>query len=341
MNSVQNRQKGSSTHMLWKVELNKLLAEHKAKHAIKDKTVSTRTKDNRDEVLFRCFKELRELGYKLDNPRNLREKHFEALLKHWIEKGLSASTMQGNASVLRVFCTWINRPNMIKSLETYVDDKTLVRRTQVAQVDKSWTGNGIDFEEVLKRIDAYDERAGVQLRVIKAFGLRREEAICFQPIRAMKLGEDQNSIYVEKGTKNGLKRHVPIDNDYQREVLAIASRLARTTDAHIGWEELSLKQAVKRIANIMQKFGITKKDMGVTLHGLRHEKMHSIYEEVTGQPCPVKGGKKEYVDPELDILARNKMTQAAGHARLGITNAYAGSHHAQSNKTSASGNASV
>lgn len=331
MNNTQTRAKGTITKMHWKVELDKLLAEHKSGHAIKDKTVSTRTKDNRDEVLFRCFNELRQLGYKLDNPRNFREKHFIALLDHWIEKGLSASTLQGNASVLRVFCTWINRSNMIKSLETYVEDKTLVKRSQVAQVDKSWTGNGIDFEEVLKRIDAYDERAGVQLRIIKAFGLRREEAICFQPIRAMKLGEDQNSIYVEKGTKNGLKRHVPIDSDEQRDVLAIACRLAKTTEGHIGWEDLSLKQAIKRMANIMQKFGITKKDMGVTLHGLRHEKMHTIYEEVTGQPCPVKGGVKGEVDPALDLLARNKMTQAAGHARLGITNAYAGSHRKVAN----------
>lgn len=326
METTQNKKKGTSTRMQWKVELNKLLAEHKTKHAIKDKTVSTRTKDNRDEVLFRSFTELRALGYKLDNPRNFREKHFEALLAHWIDKKLSASTMQGNGSVLRVFCTWIGRPNMIKSLESYVADKSLVRRSQVAQVDKSWTGNGINFEEVLQRIDSYDEKAGMQLRIIKAFGLRREEAVCLQPNRAAKLGEEQNAIYVEKGTKNGLKRNVPITNDYQRHVLAMACRLAKTTEAHIGWEGLSLKQAVKRMANIMQKFGITKKDLGVTLHGLRHERMHDIHEEVSGKPCPIKGGVKGSIDPELELLARHKMTQAAGHARIGITNAYAGSH---------------
>lgn len=325
---MQTRAQGKTARMNWKVELLKILAEFKNKHAIKDKTVSSRTKDNREEVLFRCFKLLHALGYKLDNPRNFREKHFVALLDHWIKSELSASTMQGNASVLRVFCTWIGRPNMIKPLESYVDDKSLVRRSQVATVDKSWTGNGIDFEDVLKRIDAYDERAGIQLRIIKAFGLRREEAVCFQPIRAMKLGEDQNAVYVEKGTKNGLKRHVPITNDYQRHVLDLAVRIAKTTEAHIGWEDLSLKQAVKRIANIMQKFGITKKDMGVTLHGLRHERMHDIHEEVSGVPCPIKGGIQSEIDPELALLARQKMTQAAGHARLGITNAYAGTFKA-------------
>lgn len=325
---MQTRQQGAIARMNWKIELLKILAEHKSKHANKDKTVSTRTKDHREEVLFRCFRTLHALGYKLDNPRNFREKHFIALLDYWLKQELSASTLQGNASVLRVFCTWIGRPNMIKPLESYVDDISLVRRSQIAKVDKSWAGNGVEFDQVLTRIDAYDERAGIQLRIIKAFGLRREEAVCFQPIRAMKLGEDQGTIYVEKGTKNGLKRHVQITNDYQRDVLAMACRLAKTTEGHLGWEDLSLKQAVKRIANIMQKFGITKKDMGVTLHGLRHERMHDIHEEVTGVPCPIKGGDVKDIDPELQILARHKMTQAAGHARLGITNAYAGTFKA-------------
>lgn len=76
----------------------------------------------------------------------------------------------------------------------------------------------------------------------------------------------------------------------------------------------------------MQKFKITKKDAGTTLHRLRHENLHDIHEEVTGHPCPVKGGRVEDMDPELLLKARHKMTQAARHARLSNTNAYAGSH---------------
>jgi integrase len=314
---------------IWKKELRAILNANLYKHAFKNKSVSRRTQDSREETLYQSFAELRdecEPKCKLDDPRNFRKKHFKLLLKLWISKGLSSSTLQNRASVFRTFCTWINRAGMIGPLESYVDDKTLVKRVQVAQEDKSWTGNGLDFDEVLKKIDAYDIQAGAQLRIIKAFGLRREEAVCFKPIRAMKLGEDQNAIYVEFGTKNGLKRHVPIDTDYQREMLEYACRLAKTTESHIGWEELSLKQAVKRMANIMQKFKITKKDANATLHGLRHENMHDIHEAVTGHPAPIKGGIVEDMDPDLVLKAKHKMTQAAGHARLGITNAYAGSH---------------
>ena len=314
---------------LWKVELRKILDANCTRHAVKDKTVSARTRRARHEVLFQCFTELRsdcEPKCKLDDPRHFREKHFELLLALWLSKGLSSSTLQNRTSILRTFCTWIGRADMIKPLDTYVADKTLVRRVQVAQEDKSWTGNGLSFDEKLKEIDAYDLQAGAQLRIIKAFGLRREEAVCFRPNRARLLGADQNAIYVEFGTKNGLKRHVPIETEYQREMLDYACRLAKTTEAHIGWEDLSLKQAVKKIANIMQKFKVTKKDAGATLHGLRHENMHDIHFDVTGHPVPVKGGKVEDMDPDLVLKARHKMTQAAGHARLGITNAYAGSY---------------
>lgn len=317
--------------MIWKKELSIIFEANKTRHAIKDKTVSTRTKDNRHDVLYQSFTELRnECGFKLDNPRNFREKHFKALLELWISKGLSPSSLQGKTSVLRTFCTWIGRPNMIKPLESYVEDVSLVRRSQIAQVDKSWVGNDVSFQDVLKQIDAYDQHAGAQMRVIKAFGLRREEAVCLQPIRAMKLGEDKQSIFVEKGTKNGLKRYLPIDNDEKREALAIACQVAKVTDGHLGWDSLTLKQAVKKIANIMAKFGVTKKDLGVTLHGLRQEHLHNIHFEVTGEPCAVRGGKKENIDPELELKARHRMTMEAGHARLGITNAYAGSFNQKS-----------
>jgi integrase len=265
------------------------------------------------------------LGFKLDNPANLREKHFEALLEYWLSKELSSATIQKRTSVLRVFCTWIGRPGMIKTLKEYVEDASLVTRKQAAQEDKSWIGNGVSFQDILKLVDAYDSQAGAQLRIINAFGLRREEAICLQPIRAMKLGDHRESIFVEKGTKNGLKRYVSIDNEEKREALANACQLAKVTDAHIGWEGLTLKQAVKRMANIMQKFGVTKKELGVTLHGLRHERLQDIHEEITGEPCAIRGGKLENIDPELELKARHIMTTEAGHARLDITTAYSGS----------------
>lgn len=117
---------GQPAHKLdWKVELKKLIEANNKNHSSKDKIVSTETKSNRSEILFQAFTQLRTLGFKLDNPSNLREKHFKALLELWLSEGLAPATIQKRTSVLRVFCGWIGRGNMIQSVETYVDDKTL------------------------------------------------------------------------------------------------------------------------------------------------------------------------------------------------------------------------
>ena len=310
----------------WKTELAKLIEANKNKHASRDKTVSTRTKDYRYEILFQAFTTLRnELGCKIENPRNFKEFHFKKILEHWVANGLSPATIQSRASVLRVFCSWINKANMIGNLEQYVDDPSLVKRDQVAKVDKSWSTNGVSYDDKLKQIEEYDMKAGAQLRMIKAFGLRRLEAVCFRPIVAMRLGEESTSITIEFGTKGGRPRSVVIDNDEKRAALAHACKVSKLTNGHIGWEDLSLEQAVKRFANIMQKFGITKKECGVTAHGLRHEYLNDKYEGITGQPSPVRGGLKADVDPQLDLLARTLTSLDAGHVRTGITNAYVGS----------------
>ncbi len=312
----------------WKKELAKLIDDNNDRHASRDKTIGSRTKESRTELLYQAFTVLRdELGCKVDNPRNFKEHHYKRLLDYWLEKGLSASTIQSRTSTLRVFCSWIGKANMIKPVEDYVEDPSRVRRVQVAQVDKSWSTNGVSFEEKLKLVEDYDQKAGAQLRMIKAFGLRRREAVMFMPIVAMRLGEESQSITVEFGTKGGRPRSIPIDSEEKRAALAHACSISKLTNGHIGWEDISLKQAVKRFANIMQKFGITKKKSGVTAHGLRSEYMNDVYEDITGQPSPVRGGKKEVIEPELELIARTRIALDAGHVRTGITNAYIGSHN--------------
>lgn len=315
------------TPKIWKVELRKIIDANKTKHAVKDKMVSTATKQARHEILYQFFTQLREIGYKLDDPRNLKEKHFKAILQKWLDEGLAAATIQKRTSIVRTFCTWIGKPNMIGNLELYVEDKARVQRSQIATTDKSWSTNGINFEEVIKTIDAYDIRAGAQLRMIRAFGLRREEAVCFRPIVAMRLGEASQSITVEFGTKGGRPRAVAIDSDMKRQALDYACKIAGTTNGHIGWENLTLKQAVQRYANIMQKFQITKKGLGVTGHGLRHEYANNELEKLTGIPSPVRGGDNSQLDKDEEYLAKMKVTKELGHGRTSVTQSYFGSYN--------------
>ena len=318
--------KSTCKHYGWKAELAKIISLNNKMHSVRNKTVGVQTQIERKEILFKAFIQLRALGFKIESPRNFKERHFKALLKYWLDKNLSASTIQKRASILRTLAGWVGKHNMIKPLEDYVEDKSRVRRDQVARVDKSWSTNGVSFQEKLAQMMGYDKKLGAQLMMIKAFGLRRAEAVMFRPIVAMRLGEVSTSIVVEFGTKGGRPRSLSINSDEKRAALAFAVEVAKEGIGHIGWEYLTLKQAIRRYANAMIKFKITKKDLGVTGHGLRHEYLNDTYESIAGQSSPVRGGLKENVDLELDKLAREVTTQEAGHSRLSITSSYFGSY---------------
>ena len=60
--------------------------------------------------------------------------------------------MRNELSVLRKFCRWIGKPNLIKTLEEYLPDASpeLIKVSATAKVTKSWSANGIDVEKKLE-----------------------------------------------------------------------------------------------------------------------------------------------------------------------------------------------
>lgn len=305
----------------WQSELSKILAEHNHRASGRNKNVGFETQKKRQEILFSGFRELRELGFRIENPQNFQERHIKALAKYWEESGLSPATIQNKISIFRVFAEWINKPNMIKNSEDYVADPKSVRRSYVATKDKSWSTQGVDPIELIERINNYDPYAGLQLLVMNAFGLRRREAIQMKPHRADK-GE---YLLVTDGTKGDRARTVRIDSDFKRQVLEYAKAMAKTVNGHIGYPGRTLEQSIKRFANIMTKFGISKGQLGVTSHGLRHEYLNDLYERITGNPSPVRGGDPSAIDKETEALARSITSEEAGHSRINVTATYYGS----------------
>ena len=74
-----------------------------------------------------------------------------------------------------------------------------------------------------------------------------------------------------------------IRNDDQRKALDLALQFAAAhPSSHLGTSRLiSLKQSLKRFDNVMQKAGVTKKQLGVTAHGLRHQFAQEFHVELT------------------------------------------------------------
>lgn len=309
----------------WERKLQAILDEHNRDALRARKVVSGETREDRAQIIFLAFRQLRDLGYKIEEPRRLRPKHVQALVSHWENQGLANGTLANRISVMRGFCEWIGKPGMVGPPESLLENPAAAKRTLIAREDKTWSAKGLDIEKLISEISLFDKYTGMQLKVIRAFGLRRKEGVMLRPRRADKGAY----LSVSDGTKGGRDRVVPIDNEYKRAVLDEACEFVRTLDGHLGRPGNTLEQELERYNYVLKKFGVTKKELGVTGHGLRHEYLNARYEEIAGVPSPLRRqamepGSFPEVNPERDLLARMITTEEAGHARLNITGTYYG-----------------
>ena len=72
----------------------------------------------------------------------------------------------------------------------------------------------------------------------------------------------------------------------------------------------------------MERFGITKRDLQVVPHGLRHQCAARDFAGITGALPAVAGGPM--VDAALDARARDTVSEQLGHGRRQITTVYLG-----------------
>ena len=300
------------------------------------RVVSYATQEARSKRLVSCFTDLWALGYRIEEPRNLSVKHVELLVKYWTgqipaekktepRKPLSASTLQNRLSCLRSLCIWLNKENIVKNTSCYATELHDLKRSGIATRDKSWNGNEVDFDEVLARALIEQMEVGMQMLMMRGFGLRLKEAICFD-VRQLRQGVD--ILWVEKGAKGGLGRAVPVTTDQQRDFLAIVQKFAmsRPRVKHLGLPDKSLVQSINRTYAVLKKLGVNIKELGVTVHGLRHEFAHEVMERA-GLTPPIKGGASDQM-PKGDRQSIEKFISGIlGHSRVGITAAYAGSFH--------------
>lgn len=300
-----------------------LLRKYGRKAARKDKVVGDLTTDRRKEVILLAFNDLDKCGYAMHSPHDLKEKHVRALVEYWEKKALKPATIMNRISTLRVLARWIGKQGMIKESTEYVQDPSNARVHRAASEDHSWSASGIDTDAMIDLVKASDKRVGVMLQLMKAYGLRRREAVMFKPHHADQL--DGVAIRVRDGTKGGRERIVMIETEEQKTALAESKKIAVSKNAHIGHPDHTLKQALTHFDYVMGKFGITRSGLGVTSHGLRHQALNDKYERIAGIPSPVRGGKKNEGDEFRKGVARIQVAEMAGHSRESISTAYLGS----------------
>ena len=258
-------------------------------------------------MLFRCIKDLHELGYKVGHVNGLQAKHIYFLVEHWKSKGKNPASIYKR-------CSW-KYFNFIKpDNAAYNIDK----RTYISTINKAI--HQIDLSKCT------DPHIRLSLEGQAVFGLRREESMKF----ILSLANSEKLLHIMPSwAKGGIGRSVPITNDAQRQWLNKVAELVQPGESLIP-RDRSYKQHLSHYRAQTKLMGVCK------LHGLRHAYAQRRYKEITqfydpngqGFVCPIDGGKqyKAMTDTEksIDRLARQAISQALGHSRINIVKCYIG-----------------
>lgn len=285
---------------------------------------SPATRGDRDSILRRAFADLYKLGFKLQSPYGLKERHLRALAQHWEAKRLSPSTLHKRFSILRVFAAWIGKRGLVRDNQEYFKDPTVLKRTSIATTNLAWDANGVDVDKIIQQAKAIDERLGLLLALQHNFGLRVKESIHLKPLHKA-LSDDVLEVY--QGTKGGRPRLVPIETQQQQDVVAWAERVAaESKSGTLYWPRRTWMQSQSRFYRLLKKIGVTKAQLGVTAHGLRHGDAQRTYTKVTGLPSPIQGGALGAIDWGTHRRAAIRVSVRLGHNRVYVGSNYYGSY---------------
>jgi integrase len=266
------------------------------------------TQVKRERMLTLIANQLHELGYRGMTARSLKPKHVDALVKLWFAQELSIGTIKNRMAVIRWWSHKVDKQNVVaRSNEHY----GIPDRRFVTNESKAKTVTQSQLDKVL------DEHVRMSLELQQAFGLRREEAMKFQPSFA---DRGDHIALKPSWTKGGKERVIPVRTETQRDVLNRARRLA-------GFGSL-IPSNRNYVHQLRVYEGNTLRAGLSRMHGLRHAYAQNRYEELTGWKAPAVGGPKaKALTPkqrETDRQARLTISRELGHERAQITAVYLG-----------------
>ncbi|MXY58249.1 MAG: integrase [Gammaproteobacteria bacterium] len=251
---------------------------------------------------------LHDLGFKGLRARGLKEKHVDALVGEWNRQGLSTGTMANRMAHVRWWAQKVGRPGVVRPSNAAYG---IVKDSPVAREDKS---RPLDPDKLAKVTDPH---VRMSLLLQDQFGLRREEAMKFQPRYA-----DRGDRIVLKASwcKGGRTRWIPVLTDRQRKVLDEARRLVGS--GSLIPADRSYRRQLRIYEREVATAGMAR------MHGLRHGYAIRRYEHLTGWKAPVRGGpsRRDLDDGhrDADRRARLMISRELGHGRESVTAQYVG-----------------
>ena len=274
----------------------------------RNKDGSFATQANRASILNQAAKTLQKAGFKNLAATSLKPKHVDTLLKAWQAQKLSIGTIKNRMAAVRWWAEKVGKPNVVPRTN---DAAGIGRRSYVGKETKAQTLDQVQLAKL------GHDRLRVSLELQQAFGLRREEAMKFQPGYA-----DKGDHLTLKGSwcKGGREREIPVLTPDQRLVLDKAHALAGK--GSLIPSDKSYKEWLATYEKATSRAGLEN------LHGLRHGYAQGRYETLTGFKSPLAGGpSRDQLTEEqrqADYAARMVISEELGHGREEVTAVYLG-----------------
>lgn len=271
------------------------------------------TAAERQKSLKAAMQSLSDAGYGIREVKQLKGKHIRYLVEKWkSDPKISIGTIKNRMSHLRWLAERIGNPRIVERSNSQYD---IDNRKYV----DNHTNKAKNLSEShLERLT--DDFVRYSLLLQQEFGLRREEAIKFQPNFA-----DRKTDIVLKGSwcKGGRERTVPITTPEQRKLLDEIHQFCRENNTK------SLIPVHKNYEQQMRTYEYQTAKVGeLKNHGLRHTYAQKRYEALSGLVSPKNGGKtaRKFSEREkqASLEARLQVSQELGHNREEITAVYLG-----------------
>lgn len=303
--------------------------------------VSDKRLDDYQAVLHLVVRLLRANRANIQNMNELGKGHVIVAMKAWEEQGLGEGATQGYLSILRRWFCLTGKPDLLPTdskLRDWLRDNGLttgtIGREMIPELAKGWRACGVSPELFVEALRSQGEYVCASIVEMEEYwGFRDEEGWFCRPHISEQEGNGQG-LMLRRGTKGDKVRLVkwfknPERARLQREALDRAKALA---DLHPRGElaipGLTADQMENHFKWLMRKNGATKKGLGVTPHGLRHQFACDLFEDLTGMPAPVLGLLPAEVYRQKAAIVRAAMKEISlqmGHERPSISGAYIGS----------------
>jgi integrase len=291
----------------------------------------------RCESVHSSFRDLASLGFGVEKPENLKEKHVMSLVGHWDRREQANSTIANKLSHLRIFMTKVGKPGLIKNLTHYFPYRPERHHvTQVLEGDPRLEAKGVDAEGLFRCADFLDDRLGAMLRLELYFGLRREEVLCFKPSKFVDTENSCLRLTRFAGTKGGRPRTIYFTEDksdlgrklLQNQILTlelVKKICADSEEGALGWfagRERGLQKSRRRYCYLMEKLGMTKKRRRITGHGLR--KAYAVDALIQRGVVPTVVAVVDPIDRSHRDRAVVEVMEDLGHSNAHTGSAYYG-----------------